>query len=181
MIFTSLAWGAPYRAALERLRDSAARWAVPVDLHVRDGEPPDRGSALRLKPEILLYELLVHDRAVWVDADGVFRAPWDYEMPDGASLALPEDRGLWGAHVMVWTRDDAALHTLEAWCWLMKNPAWDGNEMTALNQALKHVAPSVYQLPIRFAWVESWHYNRHGRVSPVLETNVALEKEGCCR
>ena len=178
MIVTNFAWGKRYLAEQDRLRDSVHQWAIPAVFHRRDyDEPSCRPAAWRLKPQVILFELLVHDQVVWADADGVFRGQWGVELR--GDLMVARNRGKWETCTVYSGRTDAALATLETWRDLM--PAeFTGFDSEAFQQAVEMVGPEIHELPVEYYWVRDWHYSSHGNRQPVIEYNTPLEIESRC-
>jgi len=178
MIFTSFAWGPKYLESIERLRSSGHEHGIPMDLHKREGDEPScPGAAKRLKPQVILFELLVHESAVWLDADGVFRGNWDVELR--GDIMASRNRGRWETCTLWFSRSDRALAVLELWRMLM--PAeFTGFDSSAFADAVYTVQPEIHELPPEYYWVKDWHFSTFGNRSPVIEYNVPLIKEGCC-
>ena len=134
---------------------------------------PDRGSweaNTHVKTDALSYALeapgLRH--LLWVDADAEFVAPWTWELPASADVAVHVLRRAPGRNPetlsgTVYVRRSAVLPVLAAWRRASRPDKWD-------QRCLESALPSLRwcELPPECCWIHDTHPGLFPDVSPVV-------------
>lgn len=153
-LVVSLAWGAEYVRAAEKLEDSCHRFEIPVFIAYNPIPPEDVREAKRMKPELLLEELVKDSGPImWVDADSEVVAP----------LVFPDDIGdcdmaafrtnCWESTVLYCNRTPQTFRVLDVWGQRLAKDDWQ-YDSEVLTKVIEDVKPKMMTLSPALCWTE---------------------------